>query len=345
MKLPSLRDLAVKNQRVLLRTNYDVPLTADGQVADGTRIYESFETIKFLVGQKAKIIIISHLDRPGGKSVPGLSLKPVVERMTTKLGKIKIGFSRKVLGEGVRQAIAKLGHSEVLVLENLRFDIGETTNNKDFARNLAKLGDLFINDAFAVSHRSHASIVGLPKLLPTGFGLDFLQEVKLLSQVKSQPARPVVLILGGRKKSKLEVIDKILNWVDYVLVGGELVEYPGFKKFMALNKVVASLTKRGEDITMETAGRFEEVIAKAKTLIWSGPMGAFEDEKFRTGTQRIAQAVSQAQAFKVVGGGDTEAALTKLNLKDKLDYISSGGSAMLAYLANGTLPGIEAVKK
>jgi phosphoglycerate kinase len=343
MTLPSIKNLKVSGKKVLLRTNYDVPLTADGGVADGTRIYDSFETINFLVSKKAKLIVVSHLDRPGGKPVPGLSLEPVVERMRSKLADIKIGFTEEVLGEKAKRMVGSLKPAEVMVLENLRFDPGEIENDPDFSRSLAELADFFVNDAFAASHRKHASVVGLPTYLPSAFGLDFQEEVEVLTKVRVSPRRPVVIILGGKKKGKLVAIKKLLGWADNVLVGGKLVEHPEFKEIMVSKKIIASLTKRGEDITMEMADRFKKVIAVAETIIWSGPMGAFEDERFQAGTAAVAQAVSRAKAFKVVGGGDTEAALTRLDLKDRVDYISSGGSAMLAYLANRTLPGIEAV--
>ncbi|MFC1727041.1 phosphoglycerate kinase [Patescibacteria group bacterium] len=345
MSLPSVKNVEVKAKKVLLRTNYDVPITADGRVADGTRIYESFETIKYLLSQKAKLIIISHLDRPGGKVVPGLSLSAVVERMRMKIAGVKIGFSGEILGEKTKRMVSDLKSGELLVLENLRFDNAEMDNDPEFSKSLASLAQVFINDAFAVSHRQHASIVGLPSLLPTAFGLDFLEEVEVLSRVKDHPQRPVVLVLGGRKKGKLVAINKLLEWADSILVGGKLVEYPEFRKFLSSKKISASLTKAGEDITMETVASFRKIIVKAKTIVWSGPMGAFEDERFQRGTEKVAQMIAGTKAFKVVGGGDTEAALTKLNLKEEVDYISSGGSAMLAYLANKTLPGIEAVVK
>ncbi|HUS59792.1 MAG TPA: phosphoglycerate kinase [Nevskiaceae bacterium] len=346
MKLPGVKKQNLANKKVLLRTNFDVPLTSDGRVADETRIEESLATIKCLLSQKAEIVIISHLDRPGGKSVPGLSLKSVAERLKVMLPKTKIDFAEGISGEKTKRMLETLKPGEILFLENLRFDPGEEANNSKFAQSLAALADFYVNDAFACSHRQHASIVGVPQFLPAALGLDFLEEIKILGKVLKNPQRPVVVILGGVKKSKMEAAKKLATWVDYILVGGELVEYEEVSKMISRHpKILGSLAKQGEDITIETVKKFKKVIAQAKTIIWTGPMGAFENQKFEKGTKEIAQAVVASGAYTVVGGGDTEAALTKFGLVKKVDYISSGGGAMLSFLADGTLPGIEAIRR
>jgi len=234
---------------------------------------------------------------------------------------------------------------DVLLLENLRFDPGEEANDPRLARGLAALAEGYINDAFAGSHRTHASIVGIPAFLPSALGLDFLKEIEVLSRVRHQPRRPVVIILGGVKKSKVDASKKLALWADYILVGGKLTTYDGAPEIVNHPKILGSLTKSGEDITIETIEEFKKVIAKAKTIIWSGPLGAYEDKNFERGTKEVAQAVVASQAYTVVGGGDTEAALTKFGLVEKVDFISSGGGAMLEFLATGTLPGIEAIKE
>lgn len=345
MHLPSVKDLPVAGKKVLLRTDYDVPLTADGRVADETRIEESLATINYLLSQKARIIIIAHLDRPGGKTVPGLSLRSVAERLRVMLNETEIRFTGEVLGEKTKGVIAELKPGEILLLENLRFDPGEEANDLEFARSLAYLAEYYINDAFAVSHRQHASLVGLPDFLPSAFGLDFIKETEVLAKVRENPQRPIVVILGGVKESKTEAAKKLASWADYVLIGGRLIECDGIPQLVNHQKILGSLTKDGEDITMETVAQFKQVIAKSKTIIWSGPMGAYEDEKFEKGTRGVAEAVVASGAYTVVGGGDTEAALTKFGLVDKINYISSGGGAMLVFLADGTLPGIEAIVK
>ncbi len=344
MKLPSAKDLDLDSKTVLLRTDYDVPLDEDGRVADATRIEDSLPTIKHLLSQKAKIIVIAHLNRPGGKVVKGLSLKPVAEKLNLLLDK-EVRLSNEVLGKKTEQAAKELKPKGILLLENLRFDSREIKNDRGFAKNLAGLADFFINDAFAVSHRKHASVVGIPRYLPSAAGLDLLKEVDTLSNVLQKPRRPVVVILGGVKRSKTEAARKMVGWADYILVGGKLVIYNGLPDLLDHEKVKGHLKREGEDITLESVKEFEKVIAQAGTIIWSGPMGAYEKEKFNQGTKRVAQAVVDSGAYTVVGGGDTEAALTKFGLVDKIDYISSGGGAMLFFLAEKTLPGIEAIQK
>lgn len=344
MNLPSLKDLDLTKKRILLRTDYDVPLDQDGRVADATRIEDSLPTIKYLISQKAKIIIIAHLDRPDGRIVEGLSLKPIVEKLSLLLDR-EVRLSAGVLGEKTKQAVKELEPGEILLLENLRFDSREERNDKGFAKQLASLADVYINDAFAVSHRRHASVVGIPRYLPSVAGLDLMKEVDALTNVLQKSRRPVVVILGGVKRSKVEAARKMVGWADYILVGGKLVLYNGVPQLFDHEKVSGYLKRDGEDITMKSVKEFEKIIAKAGTIIWSGPMGAYEKGEFSQGTKRIAQAVVDSGAYTVVGGGDTEAALTKFGLVDKIDYISSGGGAMLFFLAEKTLPGIEAIKK
>jgi phosphoglycerate kinase len=344
MKLPSIKDFDLTGKTVLLRTDYDVPLDQDGRVVDTTRIEDSLSTIKLLLSQKAKIIILAHLDRPGGQVVPGLSLKPVAEKLNLFLDK-EIHLSSEVLGEKTDLAINELKPRGILLLENLRFDTREVRNDRGFAKKLASLGEFYINNAFAVCHRRHASVVGVPPFLPSAAGLDLIEEVKTLNQVLENPRRPVVVILGGVKPSKIEEAKKLVGWADYLLVGGKLVLYDGLPKLIDHEKVSGHLKRDGEDITMESIKEFEQIIAKAGTIIWSGPMGAYEKKEFSRGTRRIAEAVVKSAAYTVVGGGDTEAALTDFGLVKKIDYVSSGGSAMLGFLASGTLPGIEAIMK
>lgn len=337
MKLPDLRDFDLTGKKVLLRTDYDVPLrSAQGklEVGDDTRIQDSLPTINLLLSKKAKIILLSHLGRPEGKVVPELSLEPVVKSLTSLLYRNEV----KSTGNGWQ-----IGE-EIVLLENLRFDPGEEENSPEFAKELASQGDFFVNDAFAASHREHASIVGLPRLLPHAAGLDLLEEVRVLSKILESPKRPVVIILGGVKKDKLEIVPGLLSWADRVLIGGKLADYPKAKNLGNHHLKVAVLTKSGEDVTIESAEKFIEEIRGAGTIIWSGPLGRVEDSVFEKGTKIFAEAMAESSAFRVVGGGDTEAALTKFGLVDKIDYISSGGGAMLEFLANGDLPGLKALR-
>ncbi|MCX6725968.1 MAG: phosphoglycerate kinase [Candidatus Shapirobacteria bacterium] len=333
-KLPSVKDLPLENKTVLLRVDYDVPLKEEGQewiVADDSRITESLPTINYLLEQKAKVILLSHLGRPEGKTDPKLSLKPVAKCLGQFL-------KREVL---LITDLTKIEGQDLVMLENLRFWPEEENNNLAFAKKLASLGDFYINDAFACMHRAHTSIVGLPHFLTSAFGFDSLEEIEVLSGLKNNPSRLVTLILGGAKVDKLEVIEELLNWADNILIGGKL---PQLIKQSYPDKVtIADLNAEGKDITLETINKFKEIIAKSGTIIWAGPMGVFEEEAFQKGTEEIARALSQSQAYKVIGGGDTEAALTKFNLIEKIDFVSSGGGAMFEFLAQGTLPGIEAI--
>ncbi len=343
MRLPSVKDLPVAGKRILLRTNYDVPLTAKSKVADETRIEESLLTINYLLENKAKIIIVSHLGRPGGKKALELSLEPVAEKLKEILNiKYKIANihlrNKKFFG-------FKLSENLVL-LENIRFFPGEENNDLTFAKELASLADFFINEAFACSHRQHASIVGVPRFFPRerrALGFDFLKEIEVLSKIRENPCRPVVLLLGGIKEDKIDYAKKLIHWADWVLVGGKLVEYDEIPNLLNHPKILGNLIKNGQDITMETVKKFRGIIRRAGTIVWAGPMGNFYDKKYEKGTKEIAQAVVESGAFSVVGGGDTEVALTRFGLDKKISFISSGGGAMLEFLAEGTLPGIEAI--
>ncbi|OGY19093.1 MAG: hypothetical protein A2900_01105 [Candidatus Chisholmbacteria bacterium RIFCSPLOWO2_01_FULL_50_28] len=322
----TLKDLKVEGKTVLLRTDYDVPLK-QGKVQDDTRIRASLPTITFLLDRGVKAIsILCHLDRPGGRVVEALKVEPVLSRL------------RSLLPQGAL----------VEVRENLRFHPGEEANSLDFAKQLAGYGELFVNDAFAASHRSHASIVSLPKLLPCSIGLQFEKELLTLSKVREHPRRPLVAVIGGAKlETKLPLIEKLAEIADEVLVGGKLAQEIGnacSPKAMACISV-AKLTKDGKDITKESAFSFAQKIETAGTVFWNGPMGVFEEPAHDLGTKIIAQAINAAPGFTVIGGGDTEAAATKFKAEEGVDHISLGGGAMLQYVANGTLVGLTAIEE
>jgi len=370
MKLPDVRDFDLKGKTVLLRTDYDVPLLRqsadqgklkvaerknspgefnvpatlnfpeeDLYVADDTRIRDSIETINLLLAKGAKIIILAHLGRPEGEFAPDLSLEPVA-KILSQLLKKKVPLVQL-------KDFSKHKGKESMVLENLRFDPREEEKDEKqrqtFAKELAELGDFYVNNAFASCHRKHASIVDLPRLLPHAAGLDLLEEIKILSSVTEKPKRPVVIILGGVKKDKLDSVNGLLGWVDLVLIGGKLAEYPEVKRLENHRRIMAVLTKTGEDITIESAEKFVERVRSAGTIIWSGPLGKIEEPRFERGTKIFAEAMAESKAFTIVGGGDTEAVLTRFGVVDKIDYVSSGGGAMLAFLAKGDLPGLKAL--
>lgn len=322
MNLPKLSEENVKGKSVLLRLDLDVGI-------DTSRIESAKETLNFLVENSAKTIIIGHKGRPNGVKVNSLSLEGLIPVLSKLIGK-EVIFD----GEG-----------EVILKENLRFDPGEETNDEGFAKSLASLADFYVNEAFAVSHRSHASIVGVPKYLPHAPGFRFIEEVANLSKVTESPKRPVVVLISGIKEDKVEMAKELAEKVDKVLVGGKLPKYFGERNPNPEKLMIADLTFDGFDITLNSSERFKAEIAKAGIIVLAGVLGKYEEEGYRQGTIDVFRAVSQASAYKIAGGGDTEAALTMLGLTSKFDWISVGGGAMLEFLASGTLPGIEALKK
>jgi phosphoglycerate kinase len=325
MKLPSLPGSSLKDKRVLVRVDFDVPLTwVQGKplVADDTRIKECLPTIEYLLKKEAKVILLAHLGRPGGKEAPELSLAPVASHLKKLL---------KRKGEVEDLCYHGRLDDNLYLLENLRFNPGEEANDPRYVQELAAMGDFYVNEAFGNSHRQHASIVGLPKYLPRAAGFHFQKEVENLSRVIENPKRPLAIIIGGAKvETKQPLMKAYQKKADHLLAGGRLAAR-------------ADLIPNGLDINQQAIEKFRETIARAGTIVWNGPMGKYEEENSQKGTLEIAKAVAESKAFKIAGGGDTIAALTKFGLLDKMDYVSSGGGAMLEYLACGTLPGIEAL--
>jgi phosphoglycerate kinase len=276
--------------------------------------------MKYLLDKNCSLTVIGHKGRPEGKPDPSLSV---------------LGF-KKILEDMLNVK------DRIVVLENLRFDSGEEANDFEFAKKLASHGDFFVNEAFATSHRVHSSIVSLPKLLPHAAGLRFVAEVENLSKIFENPRRPVVVLISGVKEEKLSYIEPFKRFADKILVSGRLPKFlEGAEPSGRV--VIARLTADGGDITVKSMEIFENEIAGAGTIVVSGPMGRFEEEGHRQGTERVLTAVSNSSAFKLAGGGDTTNAINMFNLVEKFDWISVGGGAMLDFLANHTLPGIEAL--
>ncbi|MDO8551386.1 MAG: phosphoglycerate kinase [bacterium] len=388
MQLPDLRNFDLKDKRVLVRVDFDVPLRlvdsaseqalrlvdsaseqalrlvdsaseqalrlvdsaseqalrqaseralrlskdlqGNLQVTDSTRIENALPTINYLLSQKVKIILLSHIGRPEGKVVPDLSLEPVARKLQEFLPLINIRLQ-------MIDDKWQMENGEVTLVENLRFNPGEEGNDLEFSKKLASLGEFYVNDAFAVSHRKHSSIVGIPKFLPHAAGLRLIQEIEILSGILEKPKKPVIVVLGGAKEDKLYYLEPFLKFADKILVGGRL---PKFVKTKDERVVIAVLTSDEKDISGESISLFETEIEKAGTIILAGPMGKFEDEGSREGTKRIIQAVSDSSAYKLAGGGETEEAITQFGENNKFDWISSGGGAMLDFLADGDLPGL-----
>ena len=374
----------IHGKRVLVRVDFNVPmgknLPAGRQVLDTFRIDKTMPTIKYLIKKGAKVILISHLDKESGKS-----LKPVAEYISkyskdSKLSRIK--FITKITEEEIKNVVEKMKDGEVVLLENLRFDPGEEKNDMKFARKLAELGDLYVNDAFSVSHRKHASIVSLPKLLPAYAGFQLEEEVKNLSIVFKKPKRPFLFILGGAKfETKIPLMKKFLNIADVIFVGGALMnnffkvkgyeigkslvdDSKGIKEILKNKKLILPIDvliksgsklinrkineiKKSEtilDIGKESIKIIESYIKKFKLILWNGPLGKYED-KGDIATKKILKLVLKSKSQVVIGGGDIVTVLSKLELRNyRLEpnvFVSTGGGAMLEFLAKGTLPGIE----
>lgn len=335
IKLPELEDSDISGKRVLLRLDLDVD-------EDYSRIEAAKETFDILKEKNCKVIAIGHYGRPEGTSNEKYSLKrlfPIVEKITG----MRTDFCQEAVGEKAKYAVESTSPGNILLLENLRFYPGEEKNDPEFVKDLASLGEFYVNEAFAVCHREHASITGLSFVLPHAAGVRLQEEIEVLSGILENPKRPVVAVVSGVKKDKIDRIESILDKVDRVLVGGRLPLYYGENNPNPEKMIMAKLVPDTEDITLHSIERFKEEIAKAGTIILAGVPGKYEDEGHRQGTKEVFNAIANSTAFKVAGGGDAEAAITLLGLNDKFDWISVGGGSFLEFLAKGTLPGIEAL--
>lgn len=343
--LKKIQDAEVANKTVLLRADLDVPLTG-GEISDDFRLIASIETINYLLNQTKTIVIIGHLGRPE-KEDKSLSLKVMARWYANKLkGNLKEvqdkGFSGWEIFPGL------------VLLENLRFYKEEEKNDSNFSQKLASLADVYVNDAFASSHRAHASIVGITQYLPSFAGLRFEKEVEELSKILNDPKRPLVVIIGGAKiETKLPLVEKMHAFADFVLVGGEIAENDKVLLKVQHEKItgrksallVADLIEDYKDITVKSAENFLQITQNAKTVAWNGPMGQVEKKEYQTGTEILAGGLSKLSSHTVVGGGDTLSFLKEKNLLDKFSFASTGGGAMLEFLAGVNLPGLVALAK
>jgi len=370
----------LKSKRVLIRCDFDVPLKKNKKskiiITDDSRLKDSLTTINYLLKKKAKIILIGHLGRPGGQTIKSLSLQPVARHLEKLLSKkIELVNIDRYVGSIAIKKSLELTSGQIMMLENLRFSDRERANCKRFARQLANLADIYVNNAFANSHRQHASINAIQNYLPTYYGFDILEEVKTLNKVLYQPTYPLVLIIGGAKvETKLPVIKKYLKIADYILVGGAVAntfikalnyqvgkslidkKYLSLAKKLFHTKIILPVDvktnktiKRVDlinpqeailDIGPETIKLYISIIKSAKTIIWNGPMGKFEDKKFRLGTQHIAQQIIKTKANIIIGGGDTAEILVNKKIPKNI-FISSGGGAMLEFLSGNKLPAFK----
>jgi 3-phosphoglycerate kinase len=347
MQFKTLKDFSVANKRVLVRCDFNVPVDNKGRITDDFKIKKTLPTINYLIESKAKIILMSHLGEPNGEIVPQLNMDRVAEKLSGFLN-FSITKENDCIGPEIESITNKMEPGHVLLLENLRFYKEEKEGDIEFAKKLSFLAEIFVNDAFAVSHRNHASITGVPKFLSSCAGLLLEEEISVLNKVTQNPEKPMVAIIGGIKvETKAKVVNKILEIADAVIVSGlikkEILEkniqfkYP--EKILGPNGNLADL-----DINEESIKLFKEKILTAKTILWNGPFGKFEEEKYAKGSLAIAEAIIESKGFSVVGGGETVEFLSKQGIIKKFSYVSTGGGAMMTYLSGEKLPGLDALK-
>jgi len=332
----------------LLRCDFDVSLDEQGNILDAFRIEKAVPTIEYLIKNEAKIILIGHLDRPGGQVVENLRLKPVQRKLSELLGR-PITMAPDCIGPETEKMVGEMKIGDILLLENLRFHKEEEENDEGFAKELAKLGEMYVNEAFANCHRNHASMTGLPKLLPSAAGFLLEKEIKTLENLIENPEKPLIVVIGGKKiETKAKFINKISEIADFVLIGG-IIKKEIEEKGTILShkeKVIQPIDEAedGKDIGWRTTELFKEKIKLARTVFWNGPLGKTEDDRFAKGTEEIAKAIIESGAFSVVGGGETVEFINRMNLLSKFNYVSTGGGAMMTFLAGEEMPGIEALK-
>ena len=344
----TLKDFNLKGKRVLVRCDFNVPLGEKGEILDDFKIKKTIPTIEYLIEKGAKLILMSHLDDPGGKVVESLRLTPIQEKLMEYLD-LSVTKAPDCVGEEIERWTGSMQPGEVLLLENLRFHKGEEENDEDFTKELIKFGDIYVDDAFGACHRAHASIVGIPKYLPSAAGLLLETEVKTLTNLMETSTKPLVAIIGGVKvETKTKLIDKISEIADFVLIGGLIARELREKnlKLKYPQKIVEPIDEiEGKDIGPETIRLFKEKISQAKTVFWNGPLGKIKEEKFSRGTEEIAKAIIKSGAFSVAGGGETVEFVNKIGLGEKFNHLSTGGGAMLDFIADGKLIGIAALEK
>ena len=351
--MKSIKNITIRNRKIILRAGVNVPLDKEsGKILDDSRLRASAKTIKYIFSKKPKmLLVVAHLGRPGGQVVENLSLKTLIPTWEKILNRRIILIDRLERLQAINQA-GIFDREAVYLLENIRFWSGEKENRESLAEIITKGFGVYVNDAFSVSHRKHCSIVQLPKFVKDAVaGLLFEEEYKNLSLVRDKPKRPAVAIIGGAKiATKLPVIKNLGKIYDKVLVGGIVANEALDKKIKFSDKVVLPIdfspTEREAerlDVGPLTVVAFREEIQKAKTIVWNGPLGKFEDEETANGTRNIIKVVEDSDAFKLIGGGETLEAVKKFGHFNRYNYVSESGGAMLEFLAGKELPGIKAL--
>lgn len=392
MKVKTIKDILIKNSRVIIRVDFNVPLK-DGKIQDDARIAKSLPTLRYAISERAKVILMSHLGRPDGERKLEFTLEPVARHLS-KLLHQPVKFIDDCVGPKTEEEAAKLAPGEVALLENLRFHKEEEKNDAKFAEALARLADFYIDDAFGAAHRAHASVEGITRYLPSAAGMLLAREIEYFEKALTNPDRPFAAILGGAKVSdKIKLIDNLLGKVNLLLIGGGMaytflkaqgIAIGSSKLDQAGIEIAAQALKKakeknvnlllpvdhliarefnetsesktsqdaqipegwmGLDIGPKTVRLFNQALATAKTIIWNGPLGVCEMQKFEAGSRQVAQSIASLKGVtSIIGGGDTASAIKQFNLEDKMTHISTGGGASLEYLEGRVLPGVKALE-
>lgn len=345
MAVKKIQEAEIQYKKVILRADFNVAVES-GKVKEKFKIEAAKETLKYLLEKKCKVALASHFGRPEGKINPEFSLSQIKNDVESILG-VKIVFIDDCVSEKVAKALDNLNDGEVLLLENVRFYPGEEQNNEKFAEGLAENFEIFINDAFSVSHRDQASVTGITKFLPSYAGFWLQKEIKEMEKIKNDFKRPAVAIIGGAKiETKLPVIKFFEEKYDSVLVGGKIANEALDQKIQFSSKVILPVDFIDDrlDIGPKTLENFKSIIEQAETIVWNGPTGKFEEEKYAFSTNEILKEILKSHAYVVVGGGETIEVLEKNEAIDKISFVSTGGGAMLEYLSGNKMPGIEALQ-
>ena len=388
----TIRDIDVAGKKVFVRVDYNVPINTELKIVDDTRIVATLPTLRYLSEHGAKVILCSHLGRPDGQVDNKLSLRPVLARLSQHLDK-PISFAEDILDKSTKELVDSLQNGDIMMLENVRFYPQEEKNDEAFAKELAKLADVYVLEAFGTAHRKHASTYGIANLIPSVCGFLVEQELLMFDKVLNKPVKPFVAVLGGAKVSdKLPVIENLLDKVDTILIGGGMaytfikaiggnigislvdnskvdlakelldkakekgvkivlpIDNVGTKDFRAdaepklFNSGFFADDYQGMDIGPKTIKAFKKEIKKAKTIVWNGPLGVYEYEQFKHGTNKIAKYIAKSKSTSIIGGGDSVAAIQSLGVAKKVSHISTGGGASLTLLQGKTLPCIELIE-
>jgi len=391
MNKKSIKDIDIKGKKVLMRVDFNVPLDKDIVITDDNRIRAALPSIEYIIGENAKLILMSHLGRPKGEVNKKFSLAPAATRLSELIEK-PVKILDDCIGDSVKEAVSAMSDGDVILLENLRFHKEETENDASFAKELASLGDIFVNDAFGTCHRAHASTEGITHCLESVSGFLVEKEIEYFQKVITSPDKPFAFILGGAKVAdKIPVIENMMDKCDLIFIGGamaytflkvngidvgssrmeeEMIDtvkaikdkaaLKGVEIVLPIDHVItddfqAAINVKitdgeniesgwmGVDIGPKSIELFKDKLKQVKTIVWNGPVGVFENDKFAAGTKALCDTLAKSDATTVIGGGDTAAAVLKFGVQDKMSHISTGGGASLEYLEGKVLPGVAAL--